>query len=339
MKSILRCVALEPVDRGARRASHRAGSRCDAALDARDRHLGLLLGRSSAGAHHQVGPDGEDRHRVAPGPDVQGRPRHVLRQRRHSAGSGAAGRQGHLRQGLPGEGIERPCADRTDLCGGRRARRPAGGAHPQVRPAGALWREQFGAANRRARRSPHRPGAEDHQARPCAQRRAVLARHRGAAGAVHGHHGGLSAARRPAGEFAPAGALGRQHGLQQADRGIDALSARVQHRRAVLHRRLACGAGRRRDQRHRDRSFAHRHHAVHRPQGRGTRDALAARRGRRELLRHGHRPRSRFGDAARRRRRPSTSCASGSACRRRTPMRSPASASISASPRRWTRRR
>ena len=38
--------------------------------------------------------------------------------------------------------------------------------------------------------------------------------------------------------------------------------------RAILHRRLARGAGRRRGQRHRDRSLADRHVPVHRAQGR-----------------------------------------------------------------------
>ncbi len=101
-----------------------------------------------------------------------------------------------------------------------------------------------------------------------AQRRAVLARDRDSAAAVHGHHGGRAAARHLADQLAAAGALRRQHGLQQAHGRRDALSAGVPRRRAVLHRRLARRAGRRRDQRHRDRGLAHRHVPVHRAQGR-----------------------------------------------------------------------
>jgi hypothetical protein len=67
----------------------------------------------------------------------------------------------------------------------------------------------------------------------------------------------------------------------------DALSAGLQCRRAILNRRSPCGAGRWRDQRHRDRSFAVGDAAVRDPQERRQDDAMAARGRCRELLHHG----------------------------------------------------
>ena len=81
--------------------------------------------------------------------------------------------------------------------------------------------------------------------------------------------------------------------------GADALPACVQQGRAVLHRRPACGAGRRRSQRHRHRGFADARPAIHRAQGRRQEHALAARRRRDALLRDGNGPRPRHRHAAR----------------------------------------
>jgi hypothetical protein len=87
-------------------------------------------------------------------------------------------------------------------------------------------------------------------------------------------------------------ALGRQHRLQQAHPRLVALSAGVQQRRPVLHRRSACGAGRWRGERQRHRSVVDRDAAIHRPQGRRQGHALAARRGRGALLPDGDGSRS-----------------------------------------------
>ena len=100
------------------------------------------------------------------------------------------------REGAAPERRQRACPDRADLCRGRRARRHARSAHPRARAPRAVRREQF---------QPAAPAccpiffaglrAKVIKLRPRAQRRAVLARHRGAALAVHGHHGGRAAAR------------------------------------------------------------------------------------------------------------------------------------------------
>jgi len=73
----------------------------------------------------------------------------------------------------------------------------------------------------------------------------------------------------------PPGHLRRQHGFQPPHGRRAPLFARASTRRALLHGRLARGARRRRDQRHRDRGFAHAGPAVRRAQGRGRRDEMA----------------------------------------------------------------
>jgi hypothetical protein len=74
---------------------------------------------------------------------------------------------------------------------------------------------------------PHRTDAESHQVRCGAERGVVLQRHRGAAAAVHGHHGGSPDTGIMDDQLAPALALGWQHGFQQADRRGDALPAGI----------------------------------------------------------------------------------------------------------------
>ena len=210
---------------------------CDAALDARHGDLGLFRRRRAAGAAHPLGADGAHRHRLAQRHEHR-RSGHLLRPRRHPARSGAPGRHRHPSQGAASQRRQRACADRADLCRKRRARRHAGGPHRRARAPGALRGEQQQPRHRRAARPAARALRQDHQIRSGAQCRLVLRRHRGAAASVHGHHGGGAAARSRPGQLAAALALGRQHGFQQARRRRDALSAGVQQRGAVLHRRL-----------------------------------------------------------------------------------------------------
>ena len=56
---------------------------------------------------------------------------------------------------------------------------------------------------------------------------ALFSNHRGATAAVHGHHGGSPDTGIMDDQLAPALALGRQHGFQQADRRSDALPAGI----------------------------------------------------------------------------------------------------------------
>ena len=255
-----------------------------------------------------------------------GRSGHLLRPRRHSGPTRCSRTHRHPPQGAASQGRQRPCPDRADLCRRRRARRHAGGAHHRARAPGALRGEQQQSRHRRAARPAAGPSAKIIKF-DLARNVALFSDDIEVP--LHPFMGIMAVAppRDPrTGQLAAALALGRQHGFQQAHRRRDALSAGVQQRGAVLHRRLACGAGRRRGRRHRHRGVADRDPAIHRAQGRGQ-PACA---GRARRTPPTTTPWASISISTRRcrkrRRRPSPSCATGRACRRRTPMRSPASA-------------
>jgi len=197
-------------------------------------------------------------------------PGQVSSARRASPRRSPPGRERDLREARRARRTRGACAHRADLRGRRGTRRHAGSAHARLPVPRALRSEQQQQGHWRAARRAREAVPEGDPLRPRAPRRALCARYRGAARSLHGHHGGDAA--RPARQHAAARHLRRKHGFQPPHGRRAPLFARASARRALLHGRFARGAGRRRDQRHRDRGFAHAGPAVRRAQGRGRRD-------------------------------------------------------------------